>query len=179
MIERSAGILMPISSLPSPYGIGTLGEQAYKFVDFLVSGKQRFWQILPLNPLGEGNSPYKSISCFAGEMLYIDIDFLVRDGFLNQEDIGEYEFAQNVDYKAVRHFKLPLLAKAAKKFDLKHNGYQHFARENSWWLDSYALFAAALSAYNTKKLTELPDGIKYRIPEALKKHVTKQYGKWL
>lgn len=171
--KRLSGVLCAISSLPSSYGIGTFGEQAYKFVDFLVNAKQRFWQILPLNPLGEGNSPYKSISCFAGEMIYIDIDFLVRDGFLNQEDIGEYEFSQNVDYKAVRHFKLPLLAKAAKNFDLKHNGYQRFARENSWWLDSYALFAAALSVYNTKKLTELPDGIKYRIPEALKKFSSK------
>ena len=73
--KRDSGVLLAVSSLPSDYGIGTFGEQAFKFIDFLKNSRQRFWQILPLNPLGEGNSPYKSISCFAGEMLYIDLDF--------------------------------------------------------------------------------------------------------
>ena len=70
--KKYSGVLCAVSSLPSKYGIGTFGEAAYKFIDFLRDAKQHFWQILPLNPLGEGNSPYKSISWFAGEMLYID-----------------------------------------------------------------------------------------------------------
>ncbi len=174
--KRSSGVLCAISSLPSDYGIGTFGEQAYKFIDFLAEGKQRFWQILPLNPLGEGNSPYKSISCFAGEILYIDIDFLVRDGLLNQSDIGEYEYTVKVDYNAVRRFKIPLISKAAENLDSGNGKYRRFLRENGWWLNDYAIFAAALSFYKTKKLTDLPDGIKYRIPGDLQnfknKHCT-------
>ena len=109
--KRDSGVLLAVSSLPSDYGIGTFGEQAFKFIDFLKNSRQRFWQILPLNPLGEGNSPYKSISCFAGEMLYIDLDFLVRDGLISPEDIGEYKNCDRVDYNAVRRFKIPLILK--------------------------------------------------------------------
>ena len=97
--KRLSGVLCAISSLPSNYGIGTFGEQAYKFVDFLVSDKQRFWQILPLNPLGEGNSPYKSTSCYAGEILYIDLDLLIREGLLSEADIPHKEFPVNTDYE--------------------------------------------------------------------------------
>lgn len=167
--KRYSGVLLAMSSLPSPYGIGTFGKAAFDFVDFLRDAKQRFWQILPLNPLGEGNSPYKSISCFAGEMLYIDIDLLVKDGLLSIDDIGEFNFSQDVDYKSVRKFKLPLLVKAAENFDVASRDYQKFLKNNNWWLDSFAIFAAALDAYKTKKLTALPDGIKYRLPDAIKK----------
>ncbi len=167
--RRYSGVLLAVSSLPSKHGIGSFGENAYRFVDFLKSASQRFWQILPLNILGEGNSPYKSISCFAGELLYIDIDLLVCDGLLKNEDIPEYTATQNVDYKAVRDFKMPLLKKAAENFDIQNTKYQRFIRENSWWLDDFSIFASAISVYKTKKLSALPDGIKYRLPEHIKR----------
>ncbi len=167
--KRYSGVLLAVSSLPSPYGIGTFGEAAFAFIDFLRDSKQRFWQILPLNPLGEGNSPYKSISCFAGEMLYIDLDLLIKDGLLSIDDVGKYDFSQNVDYKSVRKFKFPLLIKAAENFDQGCRDYRKFLKDNNWWLECYAIFAAALDVYKTKKLTALPDGIKYRVPDAIKK----------
>ena len=101
-LKRYSGVLCAISSLPSSYGIGSFGINAYKFVDFLYEARQRFWQILPLNPLGKGNSPYKSSSSFAGEILYIDLEFLVRDGLLCENDIQECSFDKNVDYDVLR-----------------------------------------------------------------------------
>lgn len=175
--KRYSGVLAPISCLPSDYGIGTFGKEAYRFVDFLRESKQRFWQILPLNPLGEGNSPYKSISSFAGEILYIDLDFLVRDGLLSGDDIPQFNFSENINYKATREFKLPLLKKSVNNFNLKDRGYMRFIKENGWWLESYAFFAAALMVYKTKKLTKLPDGIRYRIPNALKRFKEKHTDK--
>lgn len=171
-LKKYSGVLCAVSSLPSKYGIGTFGEAAYRFVDFLRDSKQRFWQMLPLNPLGEGNSPYKSISCFAGEMLYIDLDFLVRDGLLSTDDIGEYSNVGDVNYKTAREFKIPLLLKAAHNFDTKGRDYKAFLKENDLWLDEYSIFAAALDVYKTERLTDLPDGIKYKIPDFLKQFKT-------
>ena len=89
--KPESGILLHISSLPSNYGIGSLGIEAYNFVDFLRNTGQRYWQILPLCPIGEGNSPYKSPSCFAGESLLIDLDFLSRDGLLSADELPDRE----------------------------------------------------------------------------------------
>lgn len=164
-LQRYSGVLCAISSLPSNYGIGTFGIEAYKFVDFLCESKQRFWQLLPLNPLGEGNSPYKSWSTFAGEMLYIDLDFLVRDGLLAPDDVKSQEFSQKIDYDVARAFKLPLLYKAAENFDTNNKNYQNFLRDNDFWIEDYAIFVSALDIYKTQSLSNLPDGIKYRIPD--------------
>ncbi len=166
--KRYSGVLLAVSSLPSNYGIGDFGTNAYKFVDFLKQGHQHFWQILPLNPLGEGNSPYKSISCFAGEILYIDLNDLVQKGILNADDIPPHTFAPKTDYDAVRAYKLPLLKKAAQNFDHSDKKYQAFICENAWWLDNFALFSSALSVYKTDSIKGLPDGIKYRLPYDIK-----------
>ncbi len=162
--KRYSGVLLAISSLPSKYGIGDFGINAYKFIDFLKQGHQRFWQILPLNPLGEGNSPYKSISCFAGEILYIDLDDLIRRGFLKSKDVSKYTFTQKVEYDTVRKIKMPLLKKAAENFDKNDKSYKAFTAENAWWLDDFALFSSVLSLYGTDSIKRLPDGIKYRMP---------------
>ena len=162
--QKHSGVMMAISSLPSPYGIGSFGAQAYKFVDFLHASHQHFWQILPLNPLGEGNSPYKSPSSFAGEILYIDIDFLVREGLLFENEIKVCEFSKNIDYNFVKKFKLPLLVKAASRFDITNKNFDAFVLENKFWLEDYALFKSALGVYKTNKIADLPDGIKHRIP---------------
>lgn len=166
--KNESGILLALSSLPSNYGIGTLGIESYNFVDFLKSSKQRYWQLLPLVPLGEGNSPYKSASCFAGEILYIDIDFLVRDGYLTPDDIKQKDFPKNTDYDKVREFKIPLLKKAVENFNTRRSDYIRFLKDNEHWLTDYALFMTALSEQNTESILELEDGIKYRIPLNLK-----------
>lgn len=167
--KRYSGMLLAVSSLPSRYGVGGFGVEAYKFVDFLRASHQQFWQILPLNPLGEGNSPYKSSSAFAGEILYIDIDFLVRDGLLCKADIPHCEFKENVDYKCVKEFKIPLLKKAVQNFD-KHNiNYRNFCCENEFWLQDYALFKAAFNIYDAQTIDDLPDGFKYRVPDCINK----------
>ncbi len=167
--KRYSGVLLSVSSLPSKYGIGDFGINAYKFIDFLKQGHQRFWQILPLNPLGEGNSPYKSISCFAGEILYIDLDDLIRRGFLKSKDVSKYTFAKKVEYDTVRKIKIPLLKKAAESFDKNDKKYKAFTAENAWWLDDFSLFAAALSVYKTDAIKSLPDGIKYRLPDDIER----------
>lgn len=170
--KRYSGVLMAISSLPSPYGIGSFGKEAYNFVDFLKRSHQRFWQILPLCPLGEGNSPYKSSSSFAGELLYIDIDFLINEGLLNRKEIPICAFDQNVDYNIVRDYKLPLIQMAVKNFDTDNKNYKIFLNENSFWLEDYSLFETALSVYNTKSILDLPDEFKYRVPHFIDKFKT-------
>ncbi len=137
---QKRGILLPLSSLPSNYGIGSLGLEAYNFIDFLKETGQSYWQMLPLCPVGRGNSPYASISCFAGEILYIDLDILVQDGLLEKSEIGSFSFAKNVDYKAVREFKIPLLKLAANRFDKQNEDYISFCKENEYWLDDFAQF---------------------------------------
>ncbi len=174
--KRYSGVLLAISSLPSRYGIGSFGIQAYKFVDFLRESHQHFWQVLPLCPLGEGNSPYKSRSTFAGEILYVDIGFLVRDRLLNAQDIPDVDFTKNVDYTAVRDFKIPLIKKAVSNFDIGNKNYKHFLKENEFWLEDYALFETAFEVYGVKTLSELPDGFKYRIPDFISKFKDKFKG---
>ncbi|MBR6502197.1 MAG: 4-alpha-glucanotransferase [Clostridia bacterium] len=165
--QQYSGVLLAVSSLPSPYGIGSLGVDTYEFVDFLCAARQRFWQILPLCPLGEGNSPYKSASSFAGEILYIDIDFLLRDRLIDKRDLPSYNFGDKVDYDAVRKFKIPLIKKATQNFDKDDKNYQNFCRENTFWLDDYALFETAFEVFGAKSLPELPDGFKYQLPDFL------------
>lgn len=164
LLKRYSGVLLAVSSLPSKYGIGSLGIEAYKFIDFLRESHQHFWQILPLNPLGEGNSPYKSSSTFAGEILYIDIDFLVREGLLSDSEIKTQKFSKNVDYDTAKKIKMPLLKKAAARFIKTDKNYNDFLEDNKIWIEDYAIFAAALDVYKSKGIFDLPDGIKYRIP---------------
>ena len=163
--KHKSGIFMPLSSLPSNYGIGTLGIEAYRFIDFLCDTKQKYWQMLPLVPLGEGNSPYKSPSCFAGELLYIDLDMLVSEGLLSALELTENDFPDEIDFKRVRGYKLPLLKKACENFDTDNKDYLVFLEENADWLEDYAIFSTALSVYDTEFISELPNFIKKRTGE--------------
>ena len=165
--KKESGVLMHISSLPSNYGIGDLGEEAYRFVDFLKSSRQTYWQLLPLCPVGKGNSPYSSVSAFAGEILFIDLDGLVKDGLLSSDEIPKENFPKNADYKRAREFKLPLIKKAAERFNTKSRDFRSFINENAYWLDDYALFMAIKATFPNKSFTELEDGLKYRLPEAI------------
>ncbi len=165
-IKRQSGILLSITSLPSEYGIGSLGKEAFQFVDFLKSTNQNYWQILPLCPVGKGNSPYCSIGSFAGEILLIDIDELVFCGLLSKNDIGNAEFKKNTDYKAVSKFKMPLLKKAARAFDTNNSEFKQFKSENAFWLDDFCLFSA-IRETNSLPFYEWEDGLKYRLYEAI------------
>ena len=118
MIERSSGILLPVFSLPSPYGIGTLGRAAYAFVDFLKAAGQRWWQILPVGPTGYGDSPYQSFSAFAGNPYFIDLEFLIEDGLLTKAECEAADWGADparVDYKKIFDNRVPLLKKAAAR----------------------------------------------------------------
>ena len=164
--KQSSGILLAVSSLPSKYGIGSLGEEAYKFIDFLKASNQTIWQILPLVPIGKGNSPYSSPSAFAGEILLIDIDLLINDGLLNENDIPERTFSKNVNYPFVKSFKIPLLKKAAENFDTDSKDFKTF-KENNHWLYDYSLFMAIKEVFGNLPFYKWDDSLKYRSPAAL------------
>lgn len=143
---RYGGILMHISSLPSPYGIGTLGKAAYNFVDFLVQAGQKYWQVLPVCPTSYGDSPYQSFSPFAGNPYFIDLDILCKKGLLTGKEIRHVEWgtsARSVDYGILYEKRYPLLQKAVKRFTGENSReYQAFCAEQGFWLEEYALFMA-------------------------------------
>lgn len=144
-MERKAGVLLAISSLPGNQGIGDLGKQAYKFIDLLQDSKVRIWQILPIHPLGYGNSPYQPLSTYAGDPIYINIDKLADISLLKQSSIRNFnKFSEQVDYEEVRAFKEPYLRKAFRVFKKNYKEfaveYEAFCEENAW-LHTYAVFA--------------------------------------
>jgi len=115
--NKKSGVLMPIFSLPSNYGIGTLGEEAYRFIDVLVKSRQNFWQVLPLNPTSYGDSPYQSPSAFAGNPYFIDLDFLCKDGLLTEKECrAERTRGQYIDYARLYRRRIPVLRKAYGRF---------------------------------------------------------------
>jgi len=136
--DKKCGILLAISSLPGIYGIGSFDKAAYSFIDFIKECRQDYWQILPLCPVGKGNSPYYSPASFAGEILYIDLEKLKAEGLIS--DIPKCNFPQSTDYKMVRNFKLPLIMKATENFDISSHEYIEFCKENDYWLESYSIF---------------------------------------
>jgi 4-alpha-glucanotransferase len=148
MLTRGSGILLHISSLPSEFGIGDLGPAAYRFVDFLHASKQRYWQILPLNPTNPflGNSPYSSHSAFAGNPLFISPDLLVQDKFLTDQEVAPYRLpvTDEVDYHDVNQRKFGLLEKAFLNFQSASHHWQEafasFFEDHAYWLEDYALF---------------------------------------
>jgi len=173
MKRRCSGILLHISSLPSACGIGNLGPEAYRWADFLAETKQGIWQILPLNPTdpAHGNSPYQSVSAFAGNPLLISPELMVRDGFLEQSDIENLPGYQEgpVDYPAVIAGKELLFRVAYERFKQREKmyGYERFCAENASWLDDFALFMALKDCFPGRSWTEWPQEVRDRRPEAL------------
>ncbi|MGH7888965.1 MAG: 4-alpha-glucanotransferase, partial [Thermodesulfobacteriota bacterium] len=173
MKKRGSGLLLHITSLPSPYGIGDLGPGAYRFVDFLSEAKQSFWQILPLNPTNPayGNSPYSSPSAFAGNELLISPDLLVDHGYLSKLDIEDIpSFSdERVDYATVTDYKYGLLNKAFGNFNKENNSdFEKFCDENSYWLDDYALFISLKERFDEASWKEWPREIRDRKESAMK-----------
>ena len=167
MQERKSGILLHITSLPGKYGIGTFGEEAYKFVDFLSETKQTYWQILPLGHTGFGNSPYSSYSAFAGNPFLIDVDALP----FYENNLQPF-FTSKVDFEKVTNQKLPLLYEIADKFiksDIDKSDYNNFKLEQSYWLYDYAFFISLKKKFNDKPLSEFEKDIRFRKKNILTK----------
>jgi 4-alpha-glucanotransferase len=168
---RSTGILMHITSLPSPYGIGTFGADAESFVDWLVSAGQKYWQMLPLSPTGYGESPYQSFSTFAGNPLLIDLDDLVTNGLLKKTACEEADYGANpgfVDFDKVYRSKMSLLNEAFKSFN-EDVGYLAFIQEEIEWLDDYALFMALKEKHNLASWQTWEKELRFRKSDAIKK----------
>ncbi len=141
---RSSGILLHVSSLPSPYGIGTLGKRAFDFVDFLKASGQEYWQVLPMGPTGYGDSPYQSFSTFAGNPYFIDLDILCEKGLLEKEYISSLQWfvkADQVDYGRLYNIKFEVLRKAYNIFATQNNTeFEKFCKKEKKWLDDYAIY---------------------------------------
>ena len=171
MGKRAAGILMPISSLPSDYGIGCFSKSAYEFVDWLKEAGQTYWQILPLGPTSYGDSPYQSFSTFAGNPYFIDLDTLVEEGVLDKKDCEKVNWGKKpdeVDYEKIYKGRYPLLRKAYENSDISKNpDYQKFVTENSWWLSDYALFMAVKDRFEGVEWTKWAEDIRLRWNNAM------------
>lgn len=173
--ERKTGVLLHITSLPSDYGVGDLGKNAYAFIDSLYKNKVSLWQILPTGPTGFGDSPYASRSAFAGNELFISLEDLYIDGYLGLGDLkAKVPESERVDYGIARNFKMPLLIKAAESFlsvkDKNYKSYQAFRKENSDWIEDYALFQALCDRFNDSRwYSEWPKELRIREGRAIEK----------
>lgn len=190
-LTRSSGILLHPTSLPKTAGIGTIGKQAYRFVDWLHSAKQTLWQILPIGPTGYGDSPYASFSTFAGNPLIIDLEMIKENGFLSNEEITPPEWMKNegyIDFSGVVFWKIPVLKTAAKHFieKIKNNSnqfaqkYNEFCQNQAYWLNEYAVFMSIKEFYDAKASEEKCFGAMWSNfwPEKLASHDTKTVNKW-
>lgn len=172
-MKRSSGILMHISSLPSPYGIGSLGRDAYAFVDRLVRARQRYWQVLPLGPTSYGDSPYQSFSAFAGNPYFIDLDALAGDGLLDAETLAEIDWGDDpgsVSYERIYAERFGVLREAftrARYRDELQAELAAFLRDNADWLEDYALFMALKDAFGGEPWSNWPDALRLHDEDAL------------
>ena len=170
-MERTAGILMPISSLPGKYGIGCFNLKAYEFVDFLRDAGQKYWQILPIHPTSYGDSPYQSFSTFAGNPYFIDLEALIAEGVLSQAECDSVFFGNeedDINYAALYDGRKILLTMAYERSRISENPeYQKFVADNRWWLDDYALFMALKDFFDGKCWYEWPEDIRLRYGYAL------------
>lgn len=173
-MDRSSGILLPISALPSPYGIGTLGRAAYDFADFLHAAGQKYWQLLPLGPTSYGDSPYQSFSTFAGNPYFIDLDLLRQEGLLEQAELDGADWGDHpryVDYGRIYAARFTVLRAAFRRgWDRDRAMVTAFAGENPW-LGNYALYMAVKKHFAMKSWLDWPDeAIRLRRPEALERY---------
>jgi 4-alpha-glucanotransferase len=173
-MDRSSGVLMPLSSIPSNYGIGTMGKCSYKFIDFLRDSGQKYWQLLPLGPTSYGDSPYSSFSSYAGNPYYIDFDLLVKDGLLKRYDFRDIDWGSDparVDYGKIYKNRFKVLRKAFKRGrEALAEECLNFRKENLW-ADNYALYMAVKAKFGMKSWTQWPEeDIRLHRPEAVEKY---------
>ena len=168
---RASGILLPVSSLPSRFGIGCFSAEAYEFVDQLVRAGQRYWQILPLGPTGYGDSPYQSFSTFAGNPYFIDLEAFVKAGYLEESECEACDWGSNesyVDYEKIYKSRFVLLRKAFEKSNCEADAeYQKFVKTNAAWLEDYSLYMAIKDSLSGISWIEWPAELKNRDQAAL------------
>lgn len=174
--ERGAGILLPVSSLPSKYGIGTLGREAFRFVDQLRAAGQKYWQVLPAGPTSFGDSPYQSFSAFAGNPYFIDMETLIDEGLLTKKEVESVEWGDDpsdVDYATLFHNRFPVLKKAYKRSRHREEAsYRTFQRQNSYWLQDYCLYMALKFENDNHEWQRWEEDIRFRQRAAVKKYKT-------
>ena len=173
--DRSSGLLLHITSLPSFGGIGDLGPAAYEFADFLAAGKQRLWQVLPLSPTGYGNSPYAALSAFAGNPLLISLELLSDKGWIEGERLKDLPGRNgNVDFDQATKAKMPLLEEAARNFLHRHSDqdwkrFEAYCHTNWTWLEGFALYSVLRRKYQQSSWSAWPTELAYRHSEAIRK----------
>lgn len=173
MQARASGILLPVFSLPGPYGIGTLGNSARQFINFLSDARQKFWQILPLVPPGGGDSPYMSASSFAGNPLLLDLDLLQEEGLLTREELdsARWNNPDRIDYGWLHQSRMPLFRKAWERGRDRYAPLlDKFLADEADWLPDYALFLALRAHFGGKELADWPDEARLRQPEAMARY---------
>lgn len=185
MEERAAGVLLPISSLPSKYGIGTLGKEAYRFVNQLKAAGQKYWQVLPVGPTSFGDSPYQSFSAFAGNPYFIDLEMLIEQGMLTKEEVESCDWGQNpsdIDYEKLYNNRFLILHKAYRVSGVsKDKRYQDFEKKNRYWLEDYSLFMALKFYFGGKEWLAWEENIRMHKKEAVKhykKLLKEEVGFW-
>ena len=165
-MKRASGILLPVSSLPSKYGIGCFSKEAYQWIDQLKEAGQSYWQIWPLAPTSYGDSPYQSFSSYAGNPYFIDLEKLIEEGVLTKEECDAANFGDNpeyVDYGKIYENRFPLLRLAYERSNIYDNPEFHkFVVENAYWLDDYALFMAVKAKFNGSSWSEWAEDIRKR-----------------
>lgn len=170
-MKRTAGILLPITSLPSRYGIGCFSKSAYDFIDWLKEAGQTYWQILPLGPTSYGDSPYQSFSTFAGNPYFISLETLIAEGVLTREECQSADFGDTPDdiqYEKMYRGRYPLLYKAYERSHICDDpDYQRFTEENDWWLSDYALFMAVKDQFDGSSWDKWPEDIRLRKQSAM------------
>ena len=169
-MKRASGVLMPVFSLPSKYGIGCFSKEAYKFVDQLKKAGQSYWQILPLGPTGYGDSPYQSFSTYAGNPYFIDLKTLVKEGLLTKKECKEVRCKEQkkIDYEKIYQNRFKILKKAYRRFQ-KNDKYEKFLEENAFWLEDYCMYMAIKDAHEGKSWSEWEELLKKREKTALEK----------
>ena len=175
--SRAAGVLMPISSLPNAYGIGTLGKEAYEFADFAKKAGFSYWQVLPVGPTSYGDSPYQGFSAFAGNPYFIDLEALVDEGLLDNGDLAACNWGMDptkVDYGAIYENRFPILRKAFERsrYYLEEE-YAEFCKENEYWLEDYALFMAVKKEFGFRSWQEWDKDIRCHEEVAVKAYLEK------
>ena len=174
---RRSGILMPVFSLPSKYGIGCFSEEAYRFVDFLEKAGQKLWQILPLGPTSYGDSPYQSFSTFAGNPYFIDLEEFVKKGWIKEKELDKYDFCDTeryVDYEKLYNNRMAALRKAFGRSHTESDpAFRDFQEQNAEWLPDYSLFMAVKDAFGGVSWDRWDEDIRLRKPETVQNYRSK------